>query len=78
MLGLLVAVASLDATRRLESTGTVVVAYRLSSSKAYGLLPRPGIGPMFLALAGGFLTTGPQRKLILYCVVEKGRKRMAN
>ena len=47
-----VALASLAVAPRLESTGSVVVAHRLSSSVALG------IKPMSPALAGKFLTAG--------------------
>ena len=41
---------------------SVVVAYRPSCSAACGYLPRPGIEPMFPALAGRFLSTAPPGK----------------
>ena len=44
--------------------GSVVVAHGLSCSVACGILVSgPGIEPMFLALPGGFLTTGPPEKV---------------
>ena len=47
-------------------TGSVSVLLRLSCSAECGiLLPRPGIEPMFPALQGRFLTTGPQEKSFL-------------
>ena len=62
---------SLVLAQRLQSVGSVVVAHGLSCSVACGILvPGPGIEPMFLALAGGFLTTGPPEKslgLIFKC-----------
>ena len=45
----------------LWSIGSIIVARGLSCLKAYGL-PGPGIKPMSVALAGGFLTVGPSRK----------------
>ena len=42
---------------------------RLSFPKACGILvPQPGIKPVFPALAGGFLTTGPPGKSLMLCV----------
>ena len=55
--GLLVAVASLVGKHGLSTCG--VGAWLLHSMWN---LPGPGIQPMFPALAGGFLTTGPQAK----------------
>ena len=43
-----------------EWMGSVVVAHRLSSSVACGILvPQPGMHPSLPALEGGVLTTGP-------------------
>ena len=55
--GFLIVVTSL-----LQSTGSVVAAQGLSGSVAMWNLPRPGLEPMYPALAGGFLTTGPPGK----------------
>ena len=45
--------------------GSLVAAPGLSCPAACGILvPRPGIEPMFPALEGGFLTTGPPGKSI--------------
>ena len=41
---------------------SVVVAYRPGCSAACGDLPRPGLEPMFPALAGRFLPTAPPGK----------------
>ena len=50
----------------LECVGSVVVAHGFSCPMTYGfLIPRLGIKPMSLALADGFLTTGPQGSLLL-------------
>ena len=47
----------------LQRVGCLVVARRPSCPVACGtLVPRPGIEPMFLALEGRFLTTGPPGK----------------
>ena len=61
-------VASLVAEHGLKSAGSVVVAHRLSCSKASRDLPGPGIEPVSLALWHEFLTTGPPGKpgIILY------------
>ena len=57
---LLIAMASLAASPRLYSTGSIVVAPKLSYSPAYMWdLPRSGIEPVFPALAGRFFTTEP-------------------
>ena len=60
----------------LES-GAVVVAHGLSCSAACGNLPRPGLEPVYPALAGRLLTTAPPgkfyghpRKRILSCVSD--------
>ena len=43
--------------------GLFIGAHRLSCPMACGILvPRPGIEPSSLTLAGGFLTTGPPGK----------------
>ena len=45
---------------QLQLTGPLAVARRLSCLAACGILvPRTGIEPMFPALQGGLLTTGP-------------------
>ena len=46
----------------LESMGSVAVAQRLSCPEACWNVPGPGIEPGSPALAGRFLTTGPQGK----------------
>ena len=47
----------------LQSAGPVVVAHRLSCPAACGtLVPQPGLEPVYPALAGRFLTTGPPGK----------------
>ena len=47
----------------LEHVGSVVAACHLSSSMTYEtLVPEPEIEPVFPALQGGFLTTGPPGK----------------
>ena len=65
--GLLIAVASLVAEQGLWGTwasvvgvqvGAVVMVLGLSCPATCGNLPRPGIEPMFPALAGRFLTAG--------------------
>ena len=67
--GLLGAWASVTAACGLSSCGSWALEYRLSSWGAWawllcGLwdLPRSGIEPMSLALAGRFFTTGPRGK----------------
>ena len=60
--GFLTEVASHVAEHGPWSTGSKVVAHRLSSSVACGILPDQGLNPCPLHLAGGFLTTGPQGK----------------
>ena len=52
-------VGSVVAAQGLQSTGLIIVAYRLSCSEIMWNLPRPGIKSVSLALQGGFLTTGP-------------------
>lgn len=77
MLGLLAAVASLDATCRLESTGTIVVAHRLSCSEACGLFPRPGIEPVFLDWQVVSWPLGHQGSaycFVLFCLERKKKK----
>ena len=50
----------------LECVGSIVVAHGFSCPMTYGFLfSRPGIKPVSLALADGFLTTGPQESLLL-------------
>ena len=50
-----------------ECVGLVVVACGLSCPEACGILvPQAGIEPMSPALEGGFLTTGPPGKSLLY------------
>ena len=57
---------SVVATRRLSSTGSGIVAHKLSCPMTCGiLLPGQGIEPMSPALAGEFLITGPPRKTYL-------------
>ena len=49
--------------------GSAVVVHELSCSAAMWDIPEPGIEPVFLALAGGFLTTGlpgkPQTQVLI-------------
>ena len=53
----------MQALLSLQRVGCPVVARRLSCPVACGtLVPRPGMEPMFLALEGRFLTTGPPGK----------------
>ena len=59
--GLLVVVASRVVEHRLWSTGSVVLANGLFLQGIWDL-PGPGIEPMSLALAGGFLTIAPPEK----------------
>ena len=55
---------SVVAVPRLPSTGSVVVAHRLSCFIcSIWDLPGPGFEPVCPALAGGFLTTEPPGKL---------------
>ena len=58
--------ASVAAALGLESTGSAVVALGLCCSEACGDLPGPGMEPVFPALAGGFFTTEPPRKLLCF------------
>ena len=65
VLGLLVAVASLEEFRLWGTRASVVVAHGLNScSTAMWSLAGPGIEPMSPALAGGFLSTVPLGKSI--------------
>ena len=48
--------------------GLVVVAHGFSCSAACGNLLKPRIEPLSPALAGRFLTTGPQGKSLFWCV----------
>ena len=76
VLGLLVAVASLDTEHRLldlRARASVVAARKLSSCGAWAQLlwgmwnlPGPGIKPMYPALAGEFLSTVPPGKPYRY------------
>ena len=59
---LLVVVASLVGNGLWSIQASVVVTYGLSCLEARGILLGPGIEPMFPALAGRFLTTGPSGK----------------
>ena len=59
---LLVVVASLVGNGLWSTQASVVVTYGLSCLEARGILLGPGIEPMFPALAGRFLTTGPPEK----------------
>ena len=58
----------------LEHVGSVVAACHLSSSMTYEtLVPEPEIEPVFPALQGGFLTTGPpgnSQRVCLYNLVQ--------
>ena len=57
---LLITVATLVAEHGLQSTQSSVVAvYRLSCLLTCGIFLDQGLNPASLALAGGFLTTGP-------------------
>ena len=51
---------------RLQSTGSGVVAHRLSCSAACGIFLVQGPKPMSPALAGGFPTTGPPGESVYY------------
>ena len=52
-------------------TGSVVVAHRLRSPAACGILiPQPGIRPLPPALQGRFLTTGPSGKSPLFLITD--------
>src|SRR5574339_614770 len=52
-----------DATQQQQqSTGSLVVAHRLSCSMASGNLPGSRIEPLTPALAGGFFTIEPPRE----------------
>ena len=56
---------SLVVALRLYGASSVVVTHRLSFQAACGVfLPGPGIEPIFPALLGRFLMTGPPGKLI--------------
>ena len=59
--GLLIAVASLAGTRRLWSSGSVVVN-TVSVALRHADPPRPGIELVYPTLAGGFLATRPPGK----------------
>ena len=54
--------ASRVAVPRFWSSGSIVVAHRLSSVHSMWDLPGSGIELMTLGLAGGFFTTDPPRK----------------
>ena len=57
-------------SQALERVGSVVVACRLSCPVACGtLVPQPGIEPTSPALEGGFLTTGPPGKSLIYLFI---------
>ena len=48
---------------QLQHTGSVVAELRLTCPEASGILvPQPGMEPVYPALEGGFLTTGPPGK----------------
>ena len=58
---------------RLSSCGSQALEHRLSSCGTQALslhgmwdLPRPGLEPMYPALAGGFLTTVPPGKSLIF------------
>ena len=91
VLGLLTAVASLVADCRLQGSGLqqlqhVALECRLSSCDPWAQLlhsmwnlPRPGIKPMFPALAGRFLSTVPPGKspnhyLVIKLSLSKSKK----
>ena len=63
--GPLTAVASVAAAPRLQSTGSLEVAHRLSCSSSPWHLPGPGIRPVSPTSACGFFTTEPQGKPLL-------------
>ena len=76
---LLTAVASLVAEHGLQgtsasvvvalclwSTGSIVVAHRLSGSKVCGIFPEQGIKPVSPALVGRFSITEPPGKLSVF------------
>ena len=67
--------ASVAVARGLQSTGSVIVAHRLSCS-ATGMwdLPRPGLKPVSPALAGRFLTTPPPGKSHYICYLSTETK----
>ena len=77
MCGALGARASVIVARGLSSCGLQALERRLSSCGAQALLlrgmwdlPRPELGPVSPALAGGFLTTAPPGKPFLhYCIL---------
>ena len=60
--GPLTIVASLVAEHRLQTRRLSNCGSRAQVLRGMWDLPRPGIEPMFPALAGGFLTTGPPGK----------------
>ena len=69
---LFMAVLSLSCgTRAPERMSSLVAAPGLSCPAACGILvPRPGIEPMFPALEGGFLTTGPPEKSLFFIFLD--------
>ena len=60
--------ASVVAIPGLSSTGSIVVAHRLSCSMECGIFLEPGIKPVSPALAGRFFTVEPQGKPLFYLV----------
>ena len=54
-------------TQALERVGSGAAAHGLSCPVACGILvPRPGIEPLSPSLEGGFLTSGPPGKSLLF------------
>ena len=58
--GLLSSVASLIVELRLQITGSIVVAHRLSSSMARGIIPDQGLNPCLLCWQEEFLPLSHQ------------------
>ena len=62
--GIFAAVCGLLSLRARALSGSAVVVLGLSCPTACGILvPRPGMKPLFPALEGGLLTTGPSREI---------------
>ena len=60
---------SVVAAPGLESTGSVVVGYKLSWLHGMWDLPSPGIEPVSPTLAGGFFTTEPPGAPFHFCLL---------
>ena len=71
--GLLISMVSLVADIGSRHPGSVVVAHRLSCSKAMQNLPGPGIEPVSPALADRFFTTEPPGKPPVYVLYTSER-----